>query len=69
MGKVTRASRRLAKEGFVFMVCDNECQITMFKNADIIDFWPNTDLWWIRGTSNKRRGIEKLIDFLKKDTK
>jgi len=69
MGEIVRATRRLANEGFAFMLSNNDCQITMLKGDDTVDFWPNTGLWWVRGSRNKRRGIDNLIKYLKKDTK
>lgn len=69
MGEIPKASRRLAKEGFAFMVMDNNCQITLMKGNEIIDFWANTGLWWIRGTRNKRRGIERLVRYMKQQDK
>jgi hypothetical protein len=66
MGEVARASRRLAQEGFAFMLSSNDCKITMLKDEQSIDFWPNTGLWWVRGNSNKRRGIDNLIEYMKR---
>lgn len=34
----------------------------------VIDYWPSTGLWWIRTSRNKRRGIHKLINYLKGKT-
>lgn len=30
-----------------------------------IDFWPGTGLWMIRGHKRKRRGVRRLITFVK----
>lgn len=69
MGEMIRAARKLASEGFAFMLPSNDCKITLMKGDETIDFWPTTDMWWIRGSKSKRRGIDNLIKFLKKETK
>lgn len=32
---------------------------------NIIDFWPGTGLWIVRGQSQRRRGVYPLLDYIK----
>ena len=55
----------LTNAGISFQSNNGGIHLVLLKNEQFIDFWPSTGLWWIRGTSNKRRGIQKLINYLK----
>ena len=59
------STRQLTEAGLTFKSNNYGVHLVLMKDAQPIDFWPSTGLWWIRGTSNKRRGIEKLIAYMK----
>lgn len=59
------STRMLQESGVNFESHNMGIHLVIKMNDKIIDFWPSTGLWWIRGTSNKRRGIEKLIRHVK----
>ncbi len=58
-------NRHAHKRWHPFQSNNNGIHLVLLKNEQFIDFWPSTGLWWIRGTSNKRRGIQKLINYMK----
>lgn len=55
----------LTNAGLPFHSNNDGIHLVLLKNEQFIDFWPSTGLWWIRGTRNKRRGIQKLISYMK----
>ena len=59
------STKLLTDSGLTFVSNNFGVHLVLEKNGQSIDFWPSTGLWWIRGTSNKRRGIQKLIQFMK----
>jgi hypothetical protein len=56
----------LTGAGVPFQSHNSGVHLVLSKGEELIDFWPSTGLWWIRGTSNKRRGIQKLIQHMKR---
>jgi hypothetical protein len=56
----------LTGAGVSFQSHNSGVHLVLSKGEELIDFWPSTGLWWIRGTSNKRRGIQKLIQHMKR---
>lgn len=59
---------KLVREGLTFTAHNNGIHLVLTKDDKTIDYWPSTGLWWIRGTRNKRRGIDKLIAYIKGKT-
>lgn len=59
------STRMLQESGIEFASHNGGTHLTLTKHEQVIDYWPSTGLWWIRGTSNKRRGIAKLIKHMK----
>jgi hypothetical protein len=59
------STRQLQDEGIEFVSCNGGIHLQLAKGNQAIDYWPSTGLWWIRGTRNKRRGIAKLISYMK----
>lgn len=55
----------LTHSGIPFTAHNGGIHIILHKGEQPVDFWPSTGLWWIRGTSNKRRGVKKLIAYMK----
>lgn len=35
------------------------------QEENFIDFWPSTGLWKVRGTTERKRGIKSLLEYLK----
>lgn len=33
----------------------------------VVDFWPGTGLWHIRKSGCRNRGVQKLVDYLRKE--
>lgn len=58
----------LIAAGLQFTAHNGGIHLVLMKGSQPIDFWPSTGLWWIRGTSNKRRGVQKLIAYMKSKT-
>jgi hypothetical protein len=61
------STRQLTEAGLTFTSNNYGVHLVLMKGSQPIDFWPSTGLWWIRGTPNKRRGIDGLIKFMKKE--
>jgi hypothetical protein len=59
------STNKLILEGLTFVSHNDGTHLVLTKGDQHIDYWPSTGLWWIRGTKNKRRGIEKLIKYMK----
>lgn len=60
------AARKLSASGIEFVPAVCGVKFELAKANQVIDFWPSTGRWWIRGTSNKRCGLNKLIAYMKK---
>lgn len=60
------STAQLTAAGLPFDSHNMGVHLVLMKGNQPIDFWPSTGLWWIRGSTNKRRGIQKLILFMKK---
>lgn len=56
---------QLSAAGLPFTVHNGGIHLVLTKGAETIDFWPSTGLWWVRTNRNKRRGINKLIAYMK----
>lgn len=52
----------LAEAGIPF-VSKNEGAHLIVRND--IDFWPGTGLWRVRGSTQRHRGVSKLLKFCK----
>lgn len=58
----------LQHNGIPFVVHNGGIHLVLSKGTQTIDYWPSTGLWWIRGTSNKRRGVKRLLSYMKAKT-
>jgi hypothetical protein len=73
-GQVKRASNRaqspgcLRDAGFAFEVKNDGAHLLVHGPAGLIDFWPGTGLWIVRGTSWRGHGVFKLIKFCRAST-
>lgn len=59
------STNMLRESGIAFETHNGGIHLVLTKNDQVIDYWPSTGLWWIRGTRNKRRGIARLITYMK----
>lgn len=62
---LANSTKLLEQSGIEFKVHNSGIHLVLTKGDQIIDYWPSTGLWWIRGTSNKRRGVHRLLAFMK----
>lgn len=60
-----QSTRLLQHHGIEFVSHNGGIHLMLTSGDQAIDYWPSTGLWWIRGTSNKRRGVKKLIAYMK----
>jgi hypothetical protein len=63
---LAHSTAQLTSAGLPYVSHNMGVHLVLMKGDQPIDFWPSTGLWWIRGTTNKRRGIQKLILFMLK---
>ena len=61
------STSQLADCGIPFVSHNGGIHLVVTKEARTIDYWPSTGLWWIRGTTHKRRGIQKLIQYMRSE--
>lgn len=64
-GNLVFSTNQLIAAGLSFTVHNGGVHLVLMKGDQPIDFWPSTGLWWVRTNRNKRRGIEKLIAYMK----
>lgn len=62
---LAHSTRLLETNGIPVTVHNGGIHLVLTKGDQIIDYWPSTGLWWIRGTSNKRRGVQRLLAYMK----
>jgi hypothetical protein len=73
-GQVKRAANReqspacLAQAGIEFVVKNEGAHLIVTGPAGLIDFWPGTGLWMLRGTKRSGYGVFKLIKFCRPST-
>jgi hypothetical protein len=57
----------LVQSGIKFEARNLDAHLIVQAGAKIVDFWPGTGLWIVRGETTKRqRGVRHLIDFVRK---
>lgn len=54
----------LTRSGIVFESKNMDAHLIVLGGAKVIDFWPGTGLWIVRGSKEKRRGVRKLVEFV-----
>lgn len=62
---LAHSTGQLVAAGLTFTVHNGGIHLVLTKDDQTIDYWPSTGLWWIRGTSNKRRGVQRLLAYMK----
>lgn len=57
----------LQRAGVIFDSLNGGAHLVVQAGPSIVDFWPSTGLWIVRGRkTEKRRGVRKLIDFVER---
>lgn len=54
----------LTRAGVVFESKNAGAHLVVLSGQHVVDFWPGTGLWIVRGARAKRRGARKLIQFV-----
>lgn len=58
------STKMLKQRNIPFVAHNGGIHLVLSRGEQKIDYWPSTGLWWIRGTSNKRRGITRLLAYM-----
>lgn len=61
------STKLLTDSGIEFVSHNMGIHLVITKQEKVIDFWPSTGLWWVRGNKKKSRGINQLIQFVRSD--
>lgn len=56
--------RLLREAGIVFESNNGGAHVVIDNDRRLIDFWPGTGLWIVRGADKRRRGVALLLKFL-----
>lgn len=56
----------LERAGVIFESKNAGAHLIVQAGRVAVDFWPGTGLWIARGSSDRRRGVRKLIAFVEK---
>lgn len=59
------SARNLAAAGIPFESKNNGAHLIVSAPGLVVDFWPGTGLWAVRGTNERRRGVRQLITRLR----
>lgn len=54
----------LTRAGIVFESKNMVAHLVVLAGAKIVDFWPGTGLWIVRGSCQQRRGVRKLVAYV-----
>ncbi len=54
----------LTRAGAVFESKNAGAHLVVLSGPNVVDFWPGTGLWIVRGAQAKLRGVRKLIAFI-----
>lgn len=55
------SARNLAAAGTPFEAKNGGAHLVVSAAGLVVDFWPGTGLWVVRGTGERRRGVRHLI--------
>lgn len=56
----------LTRAGVVFDAKNEGAHLIVLAGNAVVDFWPGTGLWIVRGKPEKKRGVRKLIAFVER---
>ncbi|HEJ4320006.1 hypothetical protein PIGHUM_04436 [Pigmentiphaga humi] len=55
------SSRLLTEAGISFESKNEGSHLIVSGQGAVVDFWPGTGLWIVRGSKERRRGVRQLI--------
>jgi hypothetical protein len=58
------SARLLREAGIPFTPMNDGAHLIVTLNGHFYDFWPGTGLWKMRGSTQKHRGVWKLLKML-----
>jgi len=58
------APNLLTQAGVQFTSNNLGAHLVVVAGAFVVDFWPGTGLWIVRGAAARRRGVFGLLDFI-----
>jgi len=53
----------LARAGVIFESRNDGAHLVVLAGAHVVDFWPGTGLWIVRGSQARKRGVRALLAF------
>lgn len=59
------STNMLQAAGITFESKHDGAHLIIQAGTDMIDFWPGTGLWIVRGGRLRDRGVKKLINYIK----
>lgn len=63
---VLSSAELLAQAGIAFTdLNDDGIHLRLLVGRQLIDFWPSTGRWMLKGSPRKHRGVKSLIAFIK----
>jgi len=67
-GNRENSAAMLTAAGVVFESKNEGAHLVVHHHTGMIDFWPGTGLWIVRGVKYKGRGVRKLLQRLNRVT-
>jgi len=61
------SAEMLKAAGIAFKSKNIDAHLIVQAGSKVVDFWPGTGLWIVRGISRKGRGVRSLIAFVTQD--
>lgn len=61
------SAQMLREAGVAFESKNGGAHLIVRGNGAVVDFWPGTGLWKVRGSTQQRRGIRKLLAWCRVD--
>lgn len=63
-GNREASAKNLTEAGIAFEAKNDNAHLIVTAAGMVVDFWPGTGLWVVRGTNERRRGVHHLINRL-----
>ena len=57
------STQMLVKAGIKFKSFNGGVHLVLDHAVGMVDFWPSTGLWMLRGTTKRQRGVKNLLKF------
>ena len=62
---LSSSTAMLEQNGIRFTSNNGGIHLVLSSGSEVIDYWPSTGLWMIRGNPRKHRGVNRLIAYMK----